>query len=349
MSQRPMSHAIVERLRRAAGQLGTADPTPFVRPLMDRTFALPEGDRQYADNALTPGTAPFEPSFSELQPGVLRFTIEPLGPGASGQDRRDEATREMRRLVRPCFGPDALRWFDQRSEEWRTAGSGTMLNYGAFFGNSFDRDGLYTSKVYYEIGPHQMRALPLELLDAATTVQQMLPQAVPLFTTIGCQRERGQQRLTFLHRGALRLRELGPVLEQLRLGHQLPGIMQILGVALGGRFDLPERSVLLAIGHTDDGPEFEIYVLLGMVPDVPANFLDLLALGLTERPRELQALGRWLRAFTPEREDWPGHFSVLSIHAAAHSPPRVSLYLRPVEFEISDRMEARREREDTGT
>jgi hypothetical protein len=128
----------------------------------------------------------------------------------------------------------------------------------------------------------------------------------------------------------------------LGLGHQLPGIMQMLGVALGGRFDLPERSVLLAFGNSEDGPEFEIYVLLGMVPDVPQNFLELLALGLTERPRGLQALGRWLQAFTPDGERWPGHFSVLSINTTVRSPPRVSLYLRPIEFEIRDRIEYRR-------
>jgi hypothetical protein len=340
-----MSQAIIERLRHAAQQLGTVDPTPLAKALLDRTFALPEGDRKYANNALAPGAAPFEPSFSELQPHVLRFTVEPLAPDASGLDRRDEATREMRRLVRPCFGHDALRWFDERSEEWRQNGSGSRLSYGAFFGSAYDRDGLYSSKVYYETGPHQFRALPRELFEVVSTVLQLMPNVVPLFTTISCDRERGRQRLTFLHRGPLRVRDLGPVLEQLGLGHQLPGIMQILGVALGGRFDLPERSVLLAFGNNEDGPEFEIYVLLSMVPDVPPNFLDLLALGLTERPRELNALGRWLQAFTPEDEEWPGNFSVLSIHAAAHSPPRVSVYLRPVEFEIRNRVEDRREDE----
>jgi hypothetical protein len=110
--------------------------------------------------------------------------------------------------------------------------------------------------------------------------------------------------------------------------------MQTIGLALGGRFDLPDRSTLIAFGQTSEGPEFELYVLLGMIPDVPANFLDLLALGLTERPRELQAMIRWLQAFTPEDRDWPGNFSVLSVRTTALSPPRLSLYLRPVEFEV---------------
>src|SRR5215469_1121165 len=116
MDRRPMSHAIARRLVRASQALGAVNPLPAVKPLLDRTFTLPEGDRRYAENALTPGAAPFEPSFSELQPNVLRFTVEPLPPGASGMDRRDEATREMRRLVRDLFGREALGWFDRRSE-----------------------------------------------------------------------------------------------------------------------------------------------------------------------------------------------------------------------------------------
>jgi hypothetical protein len=82
----------------------------------------------------------------------------------------------------------------------------------------------------------------------------------------------------------------------------------------------------------------EVYALLGMIPDLPPNFLDLLVMGLRERPRELQAMMRWLNAFTPESADWPGNFSVLSVRVTPRSPARVSLYLRPVEFEMRDRL-----------
>jgi hypothetical protein len=336
---RPMSLAIEDRLRRAASRLGVMDPVGLAHPLLQRTFALPEGDARYADNALTPGAAPFEPSFSELQPNVLRFTVEPLGPDASGRERRDEATRECRRLIGPFFGQEAVRWFDKVSEEWRGTRGGGRLNYGAFFGSGYDRDGLYSSKVFYETQPQQLDALPVSLMGVVSTALQQLPTLYPLFTTVSCHREEGRQRVTFLHRGALRLGDLAPLLGELGLGRQLPGIMQIVGLALGGRFELPDKSVLVALGQTEEGPEFEIYILLGMIPDVPANFLDLLALGLIERPRELQALLRWLQAFTPDSADWPGRFSVLSVRATPASPPRVSLYLRPAEFEIGEPLE----------
>jgi hypothetical protein len=335
MAEQPMSFRVARRLSRAAQQLGTADPVRLMGPMLDRTFYLPEGDRRYASNDLTPGAAPIEPSYSELEPGALRFTIEPLGPEASGTDRRDEATREMRRLVRGSFGRDALHWFDEHSEEWRGLGAGSHLKYGAFFGTGCDPGGLYSSKVYYETSPRQMHMLPRPLFGVVSAVLRLMPNVVPLFTTIACRRESGGQRLTFLVKGALRLTDLGPLLDELGLGSHLPRIMQVFGLALGGRFELPDNSTLIAVGLGEDGPEFELYVLLGMIPDVPANFLDLLAMGLTERPRELQAMLRWLGAFTPETAEWPGNFSVLSVRTSPQSAPRVSLYLRPVEFEIT--------------
>ena len=331
---RPLSESVVRRLSQAASRLRTEDPSRVIKPLLEKTFSLPAGDPRYAANSLTPGAAPLEPSFSELEPGALRFTVEPLGPEAGPMDRRDEATREMRRLVRCFFGHDALHWFDDVSEEFRDSGSGSRLHYGAFFGSSYDEDGLAASKVFYETRPEQVQSLPLPLFRVVTTVLRLMPNLVPLFTSIACRREHGSQRMTFLHRGLLRLAEMGPMLGELGLGQHHPRIMQMFGLVLGGRFDLPDKSVLLAIEHGFHGPELELYVLLGMIPDLPQNFLDLLAMGLTERPRELNAMLRWLGAFTPESTDWPGNFSVLSIKVSPHGPPRVSLYLRPVEFEI---------------
>jgi hypothetical protein len=332
---RPLSESVVRRLSMAASKMHTADPTRVIKPLLDKTFSLPAGDPRYASNCLTPGAAPLEPSFSELEPRVLRFTVEPLGPSAGPVDRRDEATREMRRLTRDFFGRAALRWFDETSEEWRDSGSGSRLQYGAFFGTSYDQDGLATSKVFYETRPEEVDTLPLPLLRVVTTALHVMPNLVPLFTSITCRRELGSQRMTFLHRGVLRLADLAPLLDRLGLSNQLSGIMQTFGLALGGRFELPDKSVLVALEHGHHGPEFEIYVLLGMIPDLPKNFLDLLAMGLNERPRELDAMLRWLAAFTPESGDWPGNFSVLSVKTSREGMPRVSLYLRPVEFEIS--------------
>ena len=333
----PLSAKVTERLAQAARALGAADPSASLAGVINRTFPMPAGDPRYARNALTPMAAPFEPSFSETQPAKLRFTIEPLTPQASGTDRRDEATREMRRLVGSFLGRETLRWFDERSEPWRGFGRGGDLDYGAFFGASTDRDGLYASKVYYETTPHQVTQLPAGLFQLVTTAQRLLPGLRPLFTTISAQRDLGGQRLTFVHPGALKLVDLQPVLDALHLGERLPGIMQILGLVLGGRFELPADATLIAFGLAPDGPEVELYVQLARIPDLPPEFLSLLTLGLSERPRELAALSRWMSAFTPEDEVWPGRFSLLSVRAGVNASPRVSLYLRPTEFEVSPR------------
>ncbi|HEY0406406.1 MAG TPA: hypothetical protein VGC89_11810 [Pyrinomonadaceae bacterium] len=338
MVEQRMSEVVKEKLQMAARRLGAASPVPVVGTLIDRSFQLPVGAKEYAVNTLTPGAVPCEPSFFEQEPDTLRFTIVPLGPGSSPDARRNEATREMRRLVSPYFGQDALRWFDRRSEEWRGMTPRPRSEYGAWFGSSFDKHGLYASKVYYELQPEQLDAINGMLGMLARVALEAMPSLVPIFTSIRCGRDSGSQRVTFLQRGPLRLADLGPLMERLGMSHQLASFMQVVGVSLGGRFDLPERSVLIGLRETSEGPELKLEVMLGMLPDLPPSFLDLLTLGLSERPRELQALGRWLRAFTPETSDWPGNFSVLSIRATPQTSARVSLYLRPIEFELKQRL-----------
>jgi hypothetical protein len=333
-----MANVVKQRVAAAARQLGAADPLPYVGKLIERTFPLPQGAAAYANNTLTPGAAPFEPSYSEREPGSLRFTLSPLEPGAPASSRRSEATQEMRRLVSPVFGRDALRWFDRWSEDWRGLGAAGRLHFGAWFGTSYDGDGLSAAKIYYEMQPEQVESLPASLKLLVRSAAETVPGLKPIFTSIRCGRDCGHQRVTFHHQGPLSLSGLAPLLNRLGLAHQLPSIMQIVGLCLGGRFDLPEGSVLLGIGNSDAGPELKIEILLSMIPDVPAGFLELLGLALSERPRELNGLSRWLRAFTPDEFDWPGEFSVLSIRVTPNMPARVSLYLRPVEFEIHQQM-----------
>ncbi|RHW18621.1 hypothetical protein D1610_00130 [Sphingomonas gilva] len=333
----PMFAKVARTLHSAARVLGTSDPFAPSRDLFMRTFQYPADDPRYRDNALLPMAVPFEPSFSESQPNKLRFTIEPLPPQASSLDRRDESTREMRRLVGGVMGRDALRWFDRASEPFRGfANGGGKLDYGAFFGSSFDRDGLYASKVYYELpgGRGAIDNLPFGLHRIVQAALELIPGLKPLFTTVAAQRDMGGQRLTFACTQPLRLADLQPALDVLGLGHRLPGIMQMLGLVLGGRFELPAHAALIACGEGPSGPDFEIYVLLSAIPDVPPSFLSLLTMGLSERPRGLAALERWMGAFTPEDEHWPGRFSIISLRTDRDTPPRVSLYLRPIEFEL---------------
>jgi hypothetical protein len=281
-----------------------------------------------------PGYAPAQPRFRSGDGDVLRVVIEPLGPESSPVTRRHEATRELRRLVGPIFGRDALKYFDKRSEEWRGMSSISRLDYGAWFGTAYDNNGLKSASVVYELHPWQLNALPPSLARLVMTATDSLPTLMPLFTSIAVARDAGNHGVTFVHRGPLRLSDLDPLMQRLGLAHQLPAVMQVVGLTLGGRFHLPEGTALVGLADTPEGPEFKLEILLGRLPDVPASFLDLLALGLSERPSELRALMRWLQAFTPDDGDSPGQISVLSIRTSARTSPRVSLYLRPVEFEV---------------
>jgi hypothetical protein len=346
MNGTPWAVPVKQRLSVAAKSLGVADPTEFVGGLIDRSFPLPLGDEKVAHNALMPGYAPAQPRFRTGDGDVLRFVIEPLGPESSPVTRRHEATREMRRLVGPTFGPDALRYFDKRSEEWRGLSSISRLDYGAWLGTAYDRDGLKSASVTYELHPWQLNALPSSLARLVVTATESLPTLLPLFTSIAVAKEAGNHGVTFMHRGPLRLNDLDPLMRRLGLGHQLPGVMQVVGLTLGGRFHLPDGSVLVGLAETPEGPELKLEILLGRLPDVPQSFLDLLALGLSERPRELRALVRWLEAFTPDDGESAGEISVLSIRTTPRTTPRVALHLRPVEFEVGRRRESEEEVEE---
>lgn len=210
------------------------------------------------------------------------------------------------------------------------------MSYGAWFGSAFDEDGLYAAKIYYELMPSQIEALAPDLARLTRMVCAEMPSLVPIFTSIGCKRDAGSQRVTFMHRGPLTVANLGPLMNRLGIGHQLPSLMRVVGVALGGRFELPPGGVLLGLRNTPDGVELKLEVLLASLADLPARFLDLLRLGLAERPRQLAALERWLSAFGMEDAGEPGQFSVLSIRVTPKSQARISLYVRPIEFEMRD-------------
>ena len=141
----PLALTLQTKLGKAASALGSVDAFTPLRDLFMRTFPYPTEDPRYRANALMPMAPPFEPSFSETQPNTVRYTIEPLPPEASSIDRRDESTREMRRLLGNFMGPDSLYWFDRASEPYRGfGGNNGNLGFGAFFGNSYDRNGLYS-------------------------------------------------------------------------------------------------------------------------------------------------------------------------------------------------------------
>lgn len=335
MFNEPMSHRVKSRLHSAANKLRTADPNRFVGHMLEDSFRLPSGDPTYGNNPVEPGAAPLRSRFLARRPRSLSFEMEPLGTQASAGDRRDFTTREMRKLLNDNFGSSALRWYDGASEAFRAPSRSADLSYGAIFGSSFDADGMQSATVSYESGDNAIGHVNPALARLVGAAMAALPGMRPVFTTLVAGRDHGSQWMTFLLTNNLRVAELEPMMAELGLGGRLAPIMQVVGVALGGRFDLPPGSTLVAFGRGPNGVEMDLQIMLDAVPDVPPNFLQLLTMNLRERPSELAALQRFMEAFTPEDDVWPGRFSILGIRIAPSGPARISLSLRPVEFEIS--------------
>jgi hypothetical protein len=324
------------RLSIASRRLGTADPVPSLAGLLDRSFDLPIGDPRYGRNALTPGVMPLEHSWSEVQAQALRFDLEPLGPQASPISRRQEASREMRRLVSQSYGKPALLWFDQQSEPFRGANIHGNARFGAWFGAAYDRHGLGEAKVYYELGPNGLVELPPTLQHASQVAMSCLPGLTPIFTSIACGRQQGAQRIYFFHRGDLRLLDLEPLMHRLGVGAQLPSMLTAVGLVLGGRFTLPEGSVIIGLRDTQRGMEMKLDVLLPGVPDPPQEMPQLIDMLLEQRPQSRYALAHWRQAMTPD-DAWgnPGRLSVVSVRVNPQQAGRLTLYFRPSGYDRS--------------
>jgi hypothetical protein len=203
-----------------------------------------------------------------------------------------------------------------------------------------DPSGLQEAKVYYELGPRELDGLPPNLQYAARIAMEALPGLVPIFTSIACGRKRGAQRVYFFHRGALRLLDLEPLLNRLGVGHQLPGLLAAIGVVLGGRFVLPEGSVILGMRDTHKGLELKLDVLVGGMPDPPPQMYQLLHMVLGERPQSQAGLRRWALAMTPDDQPGPGRISVVSFRVQPELGARCSIYLRPSGYTQLGRSEA---------
>lgn len=321
---------IKRRLRIAARRLGSSDPVPLVGGAIDRAFQLPPEDPRYGNNALLPGSIPLETSFSETRPGNLRFDMELSGPDASPRQRRQETSQVVRELAGRSFGDQALRWFDHRSEPWRTDSSDGQ-RFGAFFGASFDDSGLDEVKAYYELAEGQLEALPPNLQHAVRTSMAMLPGLTPLFTSVACGRQRGGQRVYLFQPNELRLLDLEPLMHRLGVGHQLPSMLTALGIVTGGRFTLPAGSAVLGLKDSPRGMEMKLDLLIPSFPDPPREMHGLIQMHMADRPDSQRALRNWIQAFTPDDAESPGEMSVVGVKTDPVMPARISVYLRPNE------------------
>jgi hypothetical protein len=325
----PANDTLAQRARRllaqAAGRLGTADPLDDVGAAIDESLDVPYGE-PLADT-------PLSTHYSEQTPEQLNFVMRAAGRGVSGADRIRSASQAMTRVVERQFGRGARHWLDNQLETVRSLDNGRSCSWGAAFGSAFDRAGLAESYVHCEWGPAMMDALPAPLHRIASLALQSMPALRPVILSVRCGRSAGAQQLSFESERPLALAALQPLMDQLGLGHRHAGLMSAVAFILGARFVLPAESAMLTLRPLRQGVEMRLDVSLDAIPDLPAQLMALTRLQMTERPRSVHGMDRWLTALTPDGYPGPGTVSVLSVWVRPDLPARVALYLRPASLD----------------
>lgn len=317
-------------LHNASHRLLTIDPTDQ-RGIVD---ALDQSLDWSLDSAAGgAGSRDFEPSFAEPSANHLAFQVSPGGVLSSPDDRKEISTGVMKNLVGQYFGPSALRWLQSRIEPMQARHSRYGKGMGSMFSLGMDRSGLSEAAVSYEWGPDVADSLPAPVFELARTAMENLPGLTPFYSTIRCGRNSGGQQVSFEIDRALPLAVLEPLMRALGIGHRHGGLVSLTSFILGARFTLPPKTSVLTLLNSRNGVELRLDINLDALPDTPAQLLPLLRLPMTERPKNLQALDRWVTALTPEGYYGPGNVSVLSIRVRNDLPARVALYLRPIAFQ----------------
>src|SRR5258706_1515665 len=156
-----------EYLSLAARNLGAANPLEDVSEVLEQSLAFPLHERYPHD--------PLAPNFTETAPENLSFMVGAGGRNVTPSDRIKSSTQAMSKIVSKNFGPQALRWFEDRVDGMKSGGYQRSASYGASFGSSFDRNGATESLVQYELGPMLMDSLPAPLFRIARTPLGSLP------------------------------------------------------------------------------------------------------------------------------------------------------------------------------
>ena len=317
-------------LNHASRHLNTTSPAAVqdLSEILDASMYLPLGHPSYGDKGPR-----LEPHFSETAADSLSFIMDTGGPGGTPADRIETSTRAMSRLVGNHFGREALNWFRSRSEPVTGDGAARASNWGAWFGTGLDRHGVMEAMATYEWGPGLMDSLPSSLYKIARAAVEALPGLRPAFSSIRCGRSSGSQQITFEVDAALPLINLQALMTNLGLGQHHASLMSACALILGARFTLPPSTSTITLRPTRKGVEMRLDVILDALPDTPSQLMSLLRLQMSERPKSLRALDRWLMALTPDGYPGPGDFSVLSVWVRPDMPARVALYLRPSALE----------------
>jgi hypothetical protein len=288
---------VEDGLARIAGALGTAAPAGTLRDVLRAT--PPDGR-----NALQPGALPLELSFAERTPALLRFDLEPFGPGPTPAQRRTRVFAAASAIASEAFGEQAAVSLEAWGERVPQPAAGA---FGAFLGASLDQHGVSGVTVYSELAGAAAPAL-----GAAAAA---LPgDWTPHFFAVSVSADRPATRLYAACRDELRLLALEPFMRAHGLGDRVPGFVNAVLQVTGGLWTLPSESVLIGLRAASRGLEIKLE-LLGCA--LPAAIPRMLA------PEARVAFGRWAAAIGhPEP-------AIVSVRVAPGAAPTLNVYAVP--------------------
>lgn len=318
-------------LSRASRHLLTPDPSelPEMSTALDRSLDWSMGQGRHGDA--------FEPTYSETRGSALGFQVEPGGDQASASDKTELSTEATRAVIAADMGREAARWFDARTEPFRTRQLSWAGGFGANFSTALDGNGVVEASATYGWTPGMTGQFPDTIVQMVRIAQQALPALEPFYTTIRCGRSAGGQQITFELTQDTSFADLAPLMEAFGLSHRHAGLTTLGAFSLGARYTLPARSTTLTLLRSGPQIELRLDINLDALPDAPQVLLPLLRLPMAERPGALASFDRWLTALTPEGYGGPGSVNVLSIRVRSDMPARIAVYLRPVSFDEGER------------
>jgi hypothetical protein len=321
----PAALAVRAWLSRIANRLHVADPAMPLGAVLDATFDRPPGDPGYPANALAPGAAPLELSFSEREPAALRLDAELFGPRCAPAHRRERTVATVSAIARRAFGAASAHGFDSAVRPWLRS---TPSRFGAFFGTALDASGLVEATVYLELPRDDVSMLPEPASAPFGPAREVISAGVrPLMHAVSVGRAGVTERLSLVCLESLHLLDLESLLASARLADRLHALLDAARPLTGRRLVVPPGGAILGFRQQPDGLEVKLELL---VAGWPVDALGAVTRLLAARAASSGAFLRWRRALAGSA--YPGPVNVVSVRLGPGYGPQITVYIRPLEL-----------------
>jgi hypothetical protein len=318
----------VEWLKRAAIRFGLPRMGEIIEGTLHDVLPLPLNDPRYRENALVPDGPPLEVSFSEADPGSLRFDFEPCVLETSPKGRLEKASNAALQWVKAWFDPAVVRDYEQALKALQEHPLKRKRIYGAFLGAVFDKRGPVEAKIYCELSSQIPKIFPPRIVAAGTIALSGVRGLTPHFVSLACCRQGCIPRLYFLCREELPFVELGKVLAPVGLDDHLPQVIFLSMIITGNRVAFPASSVVLSFRERADEIDCKVEILVRGLHYCRETIEGNLRSILSERPETRIAVSEWARSLG-ETEPFFGGLNSVGFRVSKTKPVQLGLYMSP--------------------